>query len=449
MAKIIDDGGRFLLCAKGAPSVITGHAENHDEYDFVIHNESKRGLRLIATLTKELSKNEVQEIVNGKNTAEMLCDGKVNGVIGFADPLRETVRESINKAREAGVRVILITGDHPETAKSIATQAGLFYKGDKALVGKEIARMSDGELQRVVRNVSVYARILPQDKLRIIKALKDNGEVVAMTGDGVNDAPALKQADVGIAVGSGTDVAREASDIILLDDNVETIVQAIKEGRVILDNVQKMSVYLLKDSFSEVLLLGTAIIFGLPLPITAAQILWINIVEDAFPAFSFAYEPGEKNVLKRKPYGKKAALFSKKTVTLIFGMTLIGDAVLLMLFFGLLFVADTPIDQIRTIMFTVLALNSLFLVFSLKNLHQSLLKIDLFSNLPLIGSVIFGAVALGVALFIPPVREFLGMGEVTGPMFIGITLFSISQLVLLELVKKYSASRDTALKFAT
>ncbi|GAH57008.1 unnamed protein product, partial [marine sediment metagenome] len=218
---------------------------------------------------------------------------------------------AIKICREAGMRPILVTGDHKLTAKAIAAEIGLKTKEENIIEGKDLDKLSDEEFERKVKNIEVYARAEPRHKLRIIETWQQKGEVVAMTGDGINDAPALKKANIGVALGSGTDVAKEASDLILLPDSFNIIVAAVEEGRAIIDNIRKVITYLLSDSFTEIILIATSLFLGFPLPIVAVQILWVNLIEDGPLGLCLAFEPKEKDLMKRKPQGQDVPLLTR------------------------------------------------------------------------------------------------------------------------------------------
>lgn len=263
-------------------------------------NLTSQGLRVIAIATRDVSSNEIESLddVNWKTIDKDLI---FIGFIALKDPLRKEAKETIKICGQAGIRPIIITGDHKLTAKAIAKEIGLAVKKENIIEGIELDKVDDKQINLVVKKVNVYARVSPRHKLRIVKALQANGEVVAMTGDGINDSPALKAADIGISVGGGTDIAKEASDIVLLDNNFKTIVTAVREGRIIFSNIRKVITYLVSDSFSEVILIVGALILGMPLPLIPAQILWINIINDGFPDFSLAFERGDKDVMQQKP----------------------------------------------------------------------------------------------------------------------------------------------------
>ena len=278
-------------------------------------------------------------------------------------------------------------------------------KKENILEGYQLDLMEDKELQKKVEKIEIYARVDPKHKMRIIEAWQKRGEVVAMTGDGVNDAPALKKADIGVALGSGTDVAKEASDLILLNNNFSIIVAAIEEGRVILDNLKKIIVYLLSDSLSEVVLIGGSLILGLPLPLIPVQILWVNLIADSLPNMALAFEKKEKDVMKRRPQ-TKTALLDKKVKALIL---IVGGVTSLILFslFLWLFKNTNDLTYIRTMLFVALGIDSLFYVFSCKSLERPIWRINPFSNKYLIASVFIGFIMMGLALYLPLFQTLL------------------------------------------
>lgn len=269
---------------------------------------ANEGLRVLGVAFRELDESPGEE-----NWQEAEKDLVLVGLVGIIDPPRPEVKDAVAVAKTAGIRVIMITGDHPITARAIAQDLGIIDGDDKALIGTELEVMSDEELRKVVDDVSIYARVSPEHKLRIVRALKDNGEVVAMTGDGVNDAPALKQADIGVAMSiTGTDVSKEAADMVILDDNFATIVSAAEEGRTIYDNVRRFIKYLLASNTGELfVLLIMQGIPNIPLPLNTLQILWMNLITDGVPALALGVEQPEKNSMKRPPYAPNESVFGR------------------------------------------------------------------------------------------------------------------------------------------
>ncbi len=349
-----------------------------------------KGLRVVAVAEKEVRslKNLVSNLV-------------FVGLIGLKDPVRKEVKNAMKICREAGMKPIIVTGDHKLTAKAVAKELGFIVKEKNIIEGKQLDQFSDEQFSKKLRDIQIYARVEPRHKMRIIQAWQDKGEVIAMTGDGINDAPALKKADIGIALGSGTEVAKEVSDLVLLTDNFNIIVAAVEEGRAIIDNIRKIITYLLSDSFTETILVGAALLFGFPLPITAAQILWVNLIEDGLPNIALAFEPKEKDLMSRKPRGKGKPLLTKEMKTLIFIIGLITDFLLLGLFFWLYKYSHYEIIHIRTMIFAGLTIDSLFYVFSCKSLRRNIWHINPFSNKILLFAWLLGAVMLLTAIYLP------------------------------------------------
>ncbi len=260
---------------------------------------SSQGLRLLGFAYKKIDNHKVI-----KNLSDELNDLVFVGFIALKDPLRPEAKEAIDLAKRAGIRTIIVTGDHKLTAKAIFTELGYKIAEKDIIEGEDLDKMSDDVFFKKISDIDIYARVSPKHKLRIIQTWQKKGEVVAMTGDGVNDAPALKSADIGISLGSSTDIAKETSDLILLDNNFRTIIAAVERGRIIFDNIKKTVLYLLADSFTEIVLIVGSLIMGLPLPILPAQIVWVNLIDDGFPGVAIAFEPGEKEVMKDKPRKK-------------------------------------------------------------------------------------------------------------------------------------------------
>ncbi len=327
------------------------------------------------------------------------------GIVGMQDPPRREVKDSIAKARSAGIRTIMITGDHAATAKSVASEIGL-VKGDVGVItGSEIDDMNDAELCREMENISVFARVSPEHKVRLLKALQSKkGNVVAMTGDGVNDAPALKNADIGVAMGmKGTDVAKNSSEIILLDDNYSTIIHAVEEGRTIYDNIRKFVRYLLAANFAELFVVGIAALIGLPLPLIALQLLWLNLVTDGLPALALGIDPSEPDVMKRPPRKRSDKLLSGMLVySLVSGV--ISFAIT---FCAFLYGLGTSVDYARTMALMTIVAFELYLVFSARS-SQPIIKSKPFSNKYLIASLIFSFAVQIIAVYTSFFDSLLG-----------------------------------------
>jgi len=324
------------------------------------------------------------------------------GMVGMIDPPREEVKDSIIECKTAGITPVMITGDHKLTATAIATQLRMMDKDSIVLTGEDLESMSDSALDKVIQKVRVFARVNPSHKYRIVKCLKRQGKVVAMTGDGVNDAPAIKEADIGIAMGiSGTDVTKEASSMILLDDNFSTIVAAVEEGRVIYDNIRKFIRYLLSCNIGEVLTMLVASLLDLPLPLLPIQILFVNLATDGLPAMALCMEPGEKDVMLRKPRSKKESIFSdglwSKIVVrgIMIGLcTVISFTISLLQF-------DANETLARTVCLCTLVLSQLFHVFECKSERHSVFQVGVFSNMYLVYAAISSTVLLLLTVYVP------------------------------------------------
>lgn len=428
----------------GAPEFVLEHAksayrngkserltkEKHALLARAHHAYSKKGMRLIGVGYKDISDEKIDE----KAAADL--DGFVfGGFIAMHDPLRADVPAAIKIVQNVGTRVVMATGDNPETALAIAREAGIAHGEEKAILGKDLEALNDEDLLATIKKHSVFARVLPEHKLRLARLLRGNGEVVAMTGDGVNDAPALRNADIGLALGSGTEVAKDASDIILLDDSFSVITSAIEEGRRIRDNLKKIITYLLSTSFSEIVVVTVALFLGKPLPLLPSQILWTKIVEEGFMNFAFAFEPLEPESMKKDPreHSMKEIVTQKlkKLIFLVAGMTGI--------FLGVLYLTldhlGTPIDELRTLMFIAVSIDSIFFAFAMKNLHQPLWKIKLSSNRYLLGALSFSILALLLALVTPALQHLLTLAAPTYITVLAVLLFGTINLTVVEISK--------------
>jgi len=395
------------------------------------------GYRVIAAACKKTRQVQFPLV---KNLEKYCQDLNFAGFLALHDPLRKEVKEAMKVCVRAGMKPILVTGDHKLTAKAVAKKLGFNIKEENILEGKDFDELSENEFDKKLEQIQIYARVEPRHKLRIIEAWQARKEVVAMTGDGINDAPALKRADIGIALGSGTDVAKEVSDLILLPDNFSIIVGAIEEGRAILDNIRKVITYLLSDSFSEVVLVAGALLAGFPLPILPAQILWVNLVEDGLPDIALAFEPKEKDLMQQKPHSQSAPLLTKEMKVIIFIIGIATDLILLGLFFWL-WRNNHNLPYVRTMVFAALAINSLFYVFSCKSLRRNLWHINPFSNRYLVGAVAIGFLMLTAAIYIPALQSLLKtvpLGFYDWLILVGLGLANI---ILIEATKWYFISR--------
>ncbi len=395
------------------------------------------GLRVIGLATREIGgKADEERFVKGKiNWEEIDRELTFIGFIALKDPLRAEARETIKICRQAGIKPIIITGDHKLTARAIGEEAGFEVKPDNIINGEELEKLSDEELGKIVKKIDIYARVSPHHKLRIVKALQNGGEVVAMTGDGINDSPALKAADIGIALGSGTDIAKETSDIILLDSNFNTIVAAVHQGRIIFKNIRKVITYLVSDSFSEMILILGSILFYSPLAVLPAQILWINIVNDGLPDFSLAFEKGDGFIMQEKPIKKEEPLLNREMKTIIFVAGIARDLVIFGFFYFLWTRAYYDIVYLRTLIFAILGVKSLLSIFSLRVLKRHIWQINPFSNRYLLAAVTASFLFLNLGIYWRPLQDILGtvgLDAAGWAMVFGLGLLSI---IFIEAVK--------------
>lgn len=366
---------------------------------------SQRGLRILALAYHDVSKQMT-------NLTVADCAGLTFvGFVGIQDPLRSDVPATVALTAQAGIRTVMITGDHKLTATAIAREVGLPTEAHNILSGDELHAMTQEELNAIVEDISVYARVSPEDKLNIIKAWKSKGKVVAMTGDGVNDAPALKAADIGIALGSGTEVAKEASDMVLLENDYRTIVAAVEEGRGIFDNIRKVILYLLSDSFSEVILISGALFLGAPLPLTAAQILWINLIGDGFPGIALTVDPKDPGLMQQKPRSVREPVLNAQVSTLTIVISVITGLANIGVFWYV-WKSSGSVDLARSAVFASLSVDSLLYVFSIRSLRHSIFHRSFFSNQWLFVAVVLGFLAQLAALYIPVLQPILGTASI-------------------------------------
>jgi Ca2+-transporting ATPase len=360
------------------------------------------------------------------------------GLVGMIDPARPEVLSAVRTARSAGIRPIMITGDHPLTALAIARELEIATGETRAVTGQELARLSPGELVEAVRTTSVFARVSPEHKLNIVEALQSRGEVVAMTGDGVNDAPALKKADIGVAMGiTGTDVSKESADMVLLDDNFATIVAAVEEGRRIYDNIRKFIKYALGSNVGEILVMLAAPFMGMPLPLLPLQILWINLVTDGLPGLALTLEKAESNTMKRPPFHPKDSVFSHGLGR---NIGVVGVA-LTVLTLGVGYGAwINGIEAWQTMAFTTLTLAQMGNVLAIRSGRDSLFALGLFSNLPLLGSVVLTTALQLVVIYLPFMQDVFETQALTLEQ-LGICLLASLALFLVVEAEKWLVRR--------
>lgn len=402
------------------------------------HRMAQSALRVLAVAYKDLDRLPAEV-----NVATVESDLVFIGLLGMIDPARPEALEAVKKCRTAGIRPVMITGDHKMTAVAIADEIGIYHQGDKAITGPYLEEMDDEILYRDVESYSVYARVAPEHKVRIVKAWQSHGDIVAMTGDGVNDAPALKQADIGVSMGIvGTEVAKEASDVILTDDNFATIVKAVEEGRRIYDNILKVIQFLLSANVGEVLLIFIASIVNIGNPLTPILILWINLVTDSLPALALSMDPASRDIMTRKPRDPKKGFFTKGMIWRIgYQGATIGLISLAAYIIGFRD-GGQPLGQ--TMAFAVLGFSQLLHVRNLHSNIDSSFRTSLFSNMALLGAIFASALLLVAVLLIPGLMDIFGVTAMDTTHWIYVGLLSLVPIVVVELVKllKLNHSKD-------
>lgn len=367
------------------------------------------------------------------------------GLVGMLDAPRPEVRDAVARSREAGIRPIMITGDHQLTARAIGIDLGIAQAGDRAVTGQELERMSQADLEREVDQTSIYARVSPEHKLRIVQALQRKGKFVAMTGDGVNDAPALKQADIGIAMGiTGTDVSKEASDMVLLDDNFATIVAATEEGRVVYTNIRRFIKYILGSNIGEVLTIAAAPILGLGgVPLTPLQILWMNLVTDGLPALALAVEPAEPNVMKRPPFSPRESIFARGLGWYMVRIGIIFAILSIILmewaYFHTEAIQSAGLNRERwkTMVFTTLCLAQMGHALAIRSNTRLTIQMNPLSNPYVLGAVALTTVLQLLLVYVPPLRAFFGTHYITPIELLICFGFSSLMFVWIEIEKLF------------
>ncbi len=388
-----------------------------------------KGMRTLAVATRPM-----EEGATFARVGKELHGLTFVALASLEDPVRPNAAALIRKLHTAGIRTTMITGDHALTAATIARSVGILSGTEQPITWNELSKLSGGAFSRAVSEHRVFARVPPSEKLRIVSAFQEGGAVVAMTGDGVNDAPALKRASIGVVMGSGTDVAKEVADLVLLDDNLETIARAVGGGRRIFENIRKVTLYLLKDSFREVYLIGTALLVGLPLPLIPAQILWVNLIEDTLPSFALAFEPQESRVMQEPPRVRTEQILGSRVRTFLFSYGAISGTLLLALF-AYLHATNPNLAHVRTFIFTALGFDSLIMVFSLRRFRTSVFSMNPFGNRWLVGAVAIGFLMYLAGIYLPMLQKLLGTVPLGWYDWIMLTIFGAVELALADFLK--------------
>lgn len=411
---------RFVI-TKGAPDVLIDRSshmmhggrsapfseEKKAETEAVLKELASQALRTIAIAYKPLNPGEKPTMEQAEKNLTIL------GLSGMIDPPRPEVRQAIKECREAGIKTVMITGDHVETAKAIAKDLRLLPKKGRVMDGKTLNKLSEKELTETVDDIYVFARVSPEHKLKIVKAFQENGHVVAMTGDGVNDAPAIKQADIGVAMGvTGTDVAKEASSLILVDDNFATIKSAIKEGRNIYENIRKFVRYLLASNVGEILVMLFAMLLALPLPLVPIQILWVNLVTDGLPAMALGMDQPEDDLMRRKPRHPKEGVFARKLGWKVVSRGFLIGAATILAFIVVYHRNPENLPYAQTVAFATLVLAQLIHVFDCRS-ETSVFSRNPFENIYLLGAIISSIFLMVIVIYYPPLQPIFKTVPIT------------------------------------
>lgn len=436
---------KIVSFTKGAPDIVINRCSKIKIADEILDftdemkkevlevnsNFSRDALRVLALAYKEY--DELPKEISPDNNE---IDMTFVGLVGMIDPARPEAKEAIRKCKEAGIKTIMITGDYKDTAFAIAKELGMAESIDEAMMGDELNKISDEELREVVKKVKVFARVSPEHKVRIVTALKENGEIAAMTGDGVNDALALKKADIGVSMGiTGTDVAKNTAEMILTDDNFASIVAAVEEGRIIYSNIKKFVAFLLSCNIGEILLVFTSILLNLPVPLIAIQLLWLNLVTDSFPALALGVEKGDPDIMKVPPRDTKEPILTRPMLRgIIFQSLAIAVASLLSYRWGLM-TYDGDLLKARTIIFTSLITAELLRAFSSRSQKYTLFKIGFFSNMTMVYAVLVSFALLLAVVYVPflqPIFHTTNLSLFDWSVILG---FAIIPLIVGELSK--------------
>lgn len=391
---------------------------------------TKQGLRVLGCAWKELTEEEYGK----KEYTSFLEELDFLGFIALKDPIRKDVKQSLKIAKKAGIKTFVITGDHKNTVRAIVNELGMNVGEEEILEGKDLDRLSDKKLAESVKRVRIFARVSPEHKIRIVRALQKNGEIVAMVGDGVNDAPAIKASNIGISVGTGTDIAKEVSSIVLLDNSFSVIVKAVEQGRVARENIRRTMIYLIADDFSELFLFFFAVIIGLPFPLYPIQILWINLVEDSFPNVALTTENDTTGIMEEKPIKPDEPLLGaiyKKFIIAVFVVSSLAAVSVFYFFYKI----TGDIDKTRTVVFALVAFDSLTFAYIIKSFRHSIFNLKTFSNRYLNGAIVLAVLMLVGGIHVPFFQAILKVSPI-GLSQWGIILgISFAELVILEIAK--------------
>jgi Ca2+-transporting ATPase len=420
-------GGKEVALLKGAPEIVLDFCSvsgiERSEIVSELTKWADSGLKVLALAYKQ--DGDLRELKN----FEWL------GLVGIEDPVRSSVKEAVALCHKAGIKVKIVTGDHMGTAQRVATAVGVPVSPDQVIEAKQLENMSESDLAKCVDDIVLFCRVAPHQKSKIVSALQKRGEVVAMIGDGVNDAPALKKANIGVSVGNATDVARETASLILLDNNFKTLVDTVEEGRIVFDNIKKVVAYVLSNSFAEIFTIFGAMLLGWPAPLTVPQILWIHLICDGPSDIVLGFERGGTEIMKEKPKRAEESILDKLGVSLIIVISLVSAACSLVLFWSFWQVYN-DIDSGRTVVFTVLAIQELIYIFAYRNLKNHIITSgNFFANKWLFGTVALGLAQQMLALYVPILNKILGVVPLHFNDWILVLVVGFGMLLIVETVK--------------
>ncbi len=434
-ASLLEDNSGTFVCLFGAPEILLGLSNQTPENK---RREIAREIDKMAYSGERVLGLAIKRIPESNKEASLTVRQKFENfeflaTISFNDPIRKGVRDSIHRIEQIGIKTVIVTGDHRGTAEAVAKELGFIIHDKNVINGPDLDSMTEEELSDRLQDLKVVSRVSPEGKVKIAKAYKQAGEIVAMTGDGINDAPSLKQADIGVAMGSGTDVAKDVAELVLLDDNYQTIVAAIEEGRRTMENIRKVIVYLLSSVFDELFLIGGALILGVALPLNALQILWVNLISDSLPALSLAFED-RIDYLFESPKRFSKNLFDQEMKFLIFIIGVPTSLLLFAIYFLLLDLGFDP-DMVRTFIFASFGTYTLFLIFAVRSLHKSIFAYNPFSNPYLVLSSSIGILLMAAAIYVPFLQNYLNTVSLPPIWAIGVLSLGALNIAAIEFGK--------------
>ena len=439
------ENGKYRIITKGAPEILLGICDYYEENN-TVHDMNSTFLSKIKNKNEKMAEKALRvlgvayldvDIMPKEISADFLEKGLIfEGLIGMIDPPRKGVKEAVLACRRAGIKTVMITGDHITTAKAIAKDLEILRGRELAITGQELDKIPDSKLEKDIMNYSVFARVTPEHKVRIVKAFQKTGAVVAMTGDGVNDAPALKKSDIGIAMGrKGTDVAKNAADMILNDDNFVTIVDAVKQGRNIFDNIKKAIHFLIATNIGEIVTIFVGLLLGVKSPLLAVQLLWVNLVTDSLPAIALGLEPPEKDIMNRPPRDSRKSIFADGLMgKIVVEGFMIGMFTILAFFIGNRYYG---IEVARTMAFISLGMLELIHSFNVKS-EESIFKVGLFENKYLVGAFLLGTVLQLGIVFVPTLAEIFKLTQLNTTQWLITIAISIAPIIIVEIQKKFN-----------